>query len=322
MINLKSSTTPSSVSYVTVSNNAEGQRIDNFLINHLKGVPKSLIYKIVRKGEVRVNKGRVKPCYRVKENDLIRVPPVRVGELSDKELILPKDFKEKIISQILYEDEALLILNKPAGMAVHGGSGLSFGVIEALRQVYPQHKNLELVHRLDKETSGCLMIAKKRSMLKLLHEMLRVGQIKKEYLALVNGDWAGELVKAPLLKNQLQSGERIVKVDEEGQPSQTLFKLEKKFKHCCLMRAFPITGRTHQIRVHANFAQHPIAFDMKYGDKAFNVYIKTKELTRLFLHAQKLTIPLPDQPPLVVEAKMDSILENCLNNLSKENLHA
>lgn len=263
---------PLKVSFVTVTEDQQGQRIDNFLVTHLKGVPKSAIYKILRKGEVRVNKKRVKPVYKLQIDDLIRIPPIKVAE---REEFVPKNLDKisALEDAILFEDQYLIVINKPSGMAVHGGSGLSYGLIEALRVLRPQEKNLELVHRLDRDTSGCLLISKKRSILKGLHEQLREKTMEKNYWALVVGEWAAKIknVTEPLRKNTLQSGERVVRVDEEqGKASHTRFRVLERFDGCTLVQASPVTGRTHQIRVHTQCKGHPIACDDKYGDQVFD----------------------------------------------------
>lgn len=305
--------------YLAITTEFVGQRIDNFLITRLKGVPRTYIYRILRKGEVRVNKGRIKPDYRLKEGDNLRVPPIRREDKGDRgEGQITSSKSQTLLSSILYEDEGLMVLNKPAGMAVHGGSGLSFGVIELLRNLRPKSA-LELVHRLDKDTSGCLMIAKRRSTLKRLHELLRTGQIHKVYWGLVKGKWLnGQVVEASLTKNQLESGERMVRVDSQGQTAYTEFKVLKSFVQTTLMEAKPLTGRTHQIRVHANFVKHPIAGDPKYGDEVFNREMRALGLNRLFLHAKGLVIPMPDGKTLTVEAPLDKTLSKVLDVLSGE----
>ncbi len=232
-----------------------GQRVDNFLRTQLKGVPKSMIYRILRKGEVRVNKGRVKPEYKLQADDVVRVPPVRVTEASDT----PNPKLEKVAdltNHILYEDDRVMVINKPSGIAVHGGSGLSFGLIEGLRALRPDASFMELVHRLDRDTSGCILIAKKRSALRHMHEQLRNGQMDKRYQALVSGSWPENRfkVKAPLRKNVLQSGERLVSVSDDGKPSETRYRILESFAQATLVEASPITGRTHQIRVHQRSA--------------------------------------------------------------------
>ena len=308
------------VQFVTIDPDLEGQRIDNYLRTFLKGVPKSLIYRILRKGEVRVNKKRVKPEYKLQPNDELRIPPVRVSEPTE----LPSTKLNKVSSlenHILYEDDCLIVLNKPSGTAVHGGSGLSFGVIEALRALRPQQKFLELVHRLDRDTSGCLLIAKKRSALKNLHEQLRDRKVDKRYQALVDGEWSANRfkVKAPLLKNTLQSGERVVVVNEEGKPSETRFRILESFDQATLVEASPITGRTHQIRVHCLHAGHPIAADNRYGDKEFDQRTQKLGLKRLFLHAHSLAFIHPNTDERVTfKAPLEPSLVSVLKRLRSE----
>lgn len=295
------------VRLVEVAPEFAGQRIDNFLITYLKGVPKTLIYRILRKGEVRVNKGRIKPEYKLQAGDVVRVPPVRVPE-RDEPVPVAQGLLQRLEAAIVHEDKGLIVLNKPAGIAVHGGSGLSFGVIEAFRQLRPDAKELELVHRLDRDTSGLLMIAKKRSMLRHLHEQLRGDGVDKRYMALVRGNWptAQKQVRAPLLKSNLRSGERMVEVNEEGKEALTLFKVLRRFgDFATMVEARPITGRTHQIRVHALHAGHCIAGDPKYGDEDFSREIRDLGGKRLFLHAYALTVPLPDGGELKLEAPVD-----------------
>lgn len=309
--------TAKSVEFVEISADLAGQRVDNFLISRLKGVPKSLIYRILRKGEVRVNKGRIKPEYRLQAGDLLRIPPVRQAE--PREVFLVGDRLLKLIeSRVLFEDKRILVLNKPSGLAVHGGSGVSYGVIEALRQLRPDCQQLELVHRLDRDTSGCLILAKKRSALRSLHEALRQGQVDKQYLALVAGKWQGgrRWVDAPLMKNILSSGERIVRVNSEGKPARSEFIPEAVGEQASLMRVKLDTGRTHQIRVHATHIGHPIAGDTKYGDEEFNKLCRDVGLKRLFLHAQSLRFHLSDdEPALYIEAPLDPELIAVLKRL-------
>lgn len=307
------------VQFITIDAEQDGQRIDNFLKTQLKGVPKSLIYRILRKGEVRVNKKRIKPEYKLCVGDEIRVPPVRVAE--ENELPSSKlGSVQALANQIIFEDDAIIVLNKPSGLAVHGGSGLSFGVIEGLRALRPESRFLELVHRLDRDTSGLLLVAKKRSALKHLHEQLRVKTMRKQYLALVRGQWQPhvKVVNAPLLKNILQSGERIVRVNSEGKPSETRFQIMQKFAHATLVMASPITGRTHQIRVHTLHAGHPIACDDKYGEREFDEQVKKAGLHRLFLHAYRLTFIHPvTGKEMSVEAPLDKELQSALDRLEK-----
>lgn len=303
---------------VTVEPGHEGQRIDNFLMTYLKGVPKSWVYRVLRTGEVRVNKGRAKPTYRVIAGDLIRIPPVRRSE-AEEPLRPGTQVLEAIEKSVLYEDAGLLILNKPSGIAVHGGSGLSYGVIEALRVLRPG-ASLELVHRLDRETSGCLMIAKKRSTLRALHELLREGGMDKRYLALVQGRWRGgeRRVSVSLQKNVLSSGERMVTVREEGKAAESIFRPVTRFEEATLVEVQPLTGRTHQIRVHAAHLGHPIAGDEKYGDRDFNRAMRESGLRRLFLHARSLRFRIPSQDkPVEVTAPVDKALENVLSSLKK-----
>jgi 23S rRNA pseudouridine955/2504/2580 synthase len=304
------------VRMVEVDEGGAGQRIDNFLLKQLKGVPKTRIYRILRKGEVRVNKKRIKPDYRLNLGDLVRIPPVRVSDKAEP--VRPSDRVLNLIKQsILYEDNGLLVLNKPSGLAVHGGSGLAYGVIEGLRALRPEARYLELAHRLDRDTSGCLVIAKKRSVLRAFHTLLREGGMDKVYLALVMGRWkgGGKRIDAPLRKNELKSGERVVRVSKDGKPSLSIFTPVTIYKDCSLMRVKLITGRTHQVRVHAQYSGHPIAGDTKYGDEAFNREMSGQGLKRLFLHAAELHFTLPDHGTVHVEAPLDENLQKLLNNL-------
>jgi 23S rRNA pseudouridine955/2504/2580 synthase len=310
------------VEWVTISPNEAGQRIDNFLVKKLKGVPKSHLYRVIRKGEVRVNKGRISVSYKLNEGDSVRIPPIRYSEkatVSPEALAKLNQFSV-LNTRILYEDAKLLVINKPSGLAVHGGSGVQLGLIEALRAQRSSHDYLELVHRLDRETSGCLLIAKKPSMLKSLHSMLREGEIEKSYLTFVEGDWKGpNRVEAPLQKNQLQGGERIVDVDSAGKPSTTDFKVMARSEFGTLMEAKPLTGRTHQIRVHAQFMGHPVAQDEKYGKRQFNSLMKEKGLLRLFLHASQLKFKMPGTDEFVIlKADLDDDLKCFLKNINVE----
>lgn len=278
------------VQILTIEPDYEGQRVDNFLKNILKGVPKSMIYRILRKGEVRVNKKRVKPEYKLLPGDELRVPPIRVSE--EKQGPSAKlSSVQNLESLIIHEDKKLIVLNKPHGMAVHGGSGQSFGVIEALRSLRPDERYMELVHRLDRDTSGCLLIAKRRSVLRSLHEQLREKTTVKKYFALVDGDWPEHRnkVKAPLHKNVLQSGERVVKVSEQGKPSETRYNVVERFENATMVEAIPVTGRTHQIRVHCLHAGHPILMDDKYCTQERNDEAKRGGLSRMFLHAHEIS---------------------------------
>ncbi|HCD14052.1 MULTISPECIES: 23S rRNA pseudouridine(955/2504/2580) synthase RluC [Shewanella] len=309
------------VRLVTIDEDNVGQRIDNFLLSKLKGVPKSMIYRIVRKGEVRVNKKRIKPEYKLAEGDLVRIPPVRVSEENYR--TAPSANLERVSrleDRILFEDKHILVLNKPAGIAVHGGSGVDYGVIEALRSLRPQQKFLELVHRLDKDTSGVLLVAKKRSALKHLHDQLRHKQMQKDYQALVRGEWQkhDKVVKAPLLKLTLKSGERIVRVNTEGKASETRFKILQRYDGATLVQASPVTGRTHQIRVHCQYAGHPIACDEKYSEQKFDDSMRALGLNRLFLHAAQLKFTHPDtETEMTVQAPLDPVLLELLDKLTR-----
>lgn len=307
-----------SVKMLEISDDEAGQRIDNYLLTKLKGVPKSLIYRIVRKGEVRVNKGRVKPEYKLQAGDIVRVPPVRVSEKTHAPISNKLNKVASLENQIIFEDDCLLVLNKPSGIAVHGGSGLSFGVIEGLRALRPEARFLELVHRLDRDTSGILLVAKKRSALRNLHEQLRIKTVQKDYLALVRGQWQShvKVIQAPLLKNELASGERIVKVNQDGKPSETRFSIEERYPNATLVKASPVTGRTHQIRVHTLHAGHPIAMDDKYGDKDFDTEMRLLGLNRLFLHAASIRFEHPKTgETLRLNAPLDDNMKAILKKL-------
>lgn len=303
----------------TVSADEAGQRIDNYLLRILRGVPKSMVYRILRKGEVRVNKKRIKPEYKLMAADVVRIPPVRT---SDAPVVLPSTGLNKVSAlkdAVLYENEGLIVLNKPARMPVHGGSGVDYGVIEALRALRPKAHFLELAHRLDRDTSGCLIIAKKRSTLRQLHEQFREKDMHKQYLALVPGKFSRriQVVNAPLLKNTLSSGERFVRVDEAlGKPSITDFKVREYFGAETLVEATPRTGRTHQIRVHLAFKGHPILGDTKYGDRALEAKYRELGLERMFLHAEKITFTDPvSGKDMTITAPLPQELEAVLTNL-------
>lgn len=282
------------VQYIEITEAHEGQRLDNFLMKILKGVPKSRIYRIIRKGEVRINKGRCDAKRKLILGDVVRIPPVRVAE--EKDLIAaPAYLSASLQRDILFEDNAILVINKPSGFAVHGGSGISSGVIETLRALRPESHFLELVHRLDRDTSGCLIIAKKRSALRTLHEYFRGNGVKKNYLALLQGRWEKQklIVDQPLQKNISQGGERMVKVSASGKPSKTLFRRLALYHNATLVEASPFTGRTHQIRVHAAWLGHAIIGDERYGDQQLNKNYRKRGYKRLFLHAHKLQFAHP-----------------------------
>ena len=307
------------VRFYTIDSEDAGQRIDNFLLRTLKGVPKSMIYRLLRKGEIRVNKKRKKPDYKLQDEDIVRVAPIRVSE-NTNEVSTKLRVVANLEKQILFEDDRLIVINKPSGMAVHGGSGLSFGLIEALRALRPDARMLELVHRLDRDTSGCLVIAKKRSALRHLHEQLRSKTVQKFYHALVKGHWSTKLTRVTesLKKNDLKSGERVVVVDNiNGKESETRFKVLENFEHSTLIRAFPVTGRTHQIRVHCQIKGHPIACDAKYGYENFDGDMKKMGLKRLFLHAASIEFTHPGTDErMKVEAPLEPSLQNFLKKLT------
>jgi 23S rRNA pseudouridine955/2504/2580 synthase len=300
------------VTWLEVGDDAEGQRIDNFLLRIAKGVPKSHIYRILRSGEVRVNKGRVAAEYRLKMGDTIRMPPIRTAERPTQAAVPAREFS------IAFEDEALIIVDKPAGVAVHGGSGVSFGVIEQLRRARPQAKFLELAHRLDRETSGLLVVAKKRAALVRLHDQFREGSIAKRYLALVKGGWRNELqhVRLPLLKYLTAEEERRVRVDPEGKVSHSIVRLVARWQNFSLVEVELKTGRTHQIRVHLAHLGFPLAGDDKYGDFPLNRELQKIGLKRMFLHAARLNLPHPlSDAPLALESPLPSELRNFIARL-------
>jgi 23S rRNA pseudouridine955/2504/2580 synthase len=268
-----------------------GQRLDNYLIRVLKGVPKSHLYRIIRAGEVRVNKKRMQPSSRLQAGDIVRIPPVRTSQSIN--IQVSEKLEQRLRESILFEDAKLLIINKPAGIAVHGGSGLSLGIIEALRKIRSDLSYLELVHRLDKETSGCLVLAKKRSVLRAIQALFEAREVTKTYWALLFNPWIGkkiQLVDAMLEKNILKSGERMVSVSKEGKLSQTRFRLLENYSQACWVEAQPKTGRTHQIRVHSAFLKNPIVGDEKYGEVEAATVLKIKP--RLYLHARSIQFTL------------------------------
>ncbi|MDD4947926.1 MAG: RluA family pseudouridine synthase [Gallionella sp.] len=306
------------VTFLEIDESGEAQRIDNFLFRQLKGVPKSHIYRILR-GEVRVNKKRVDQTYRLKLGDLVRIPPIRVAEKQE----VPQVYVPAEELPILYEDDALLVVNKPAGLAVHGGSGVSFGVIEQMRRARPQAKFLELVHRLDRETSGVLLLAKKRSALTAMHEIMREGNSDKRYLTLVLGQWHNvrQHVKLPLHKFDTPQGEKRVSVREGGQASHTIFNLQANWPQTSLpafslLEAELKTGRTHQIRVHLSHLGFPIAGDDKCGDFAVNRELMKAGLKRMFLHAHSIAFnhPLTGEP-LKISAPLPMELQRFVDKL-------
>jgi len=311
---------PPKVRFITIDSEDAGQRIDNFLLKTLKGVPKSHIYRLLRKGEIRANKKRTKPEYKLVAEDVLRIAPIRVSEKTTQ-VSTQLNVVSSLEANILFEDDRLIVINKPSGMAVHGGSGVSFGVIEALRALRPDARMLELVHRLDRDTSGCLVVAKKRSALRSLHEQLRNKKVQKFYHALVKGRWSPKLTRVTegLKKNDLKSGERVVVVDNiNGKESETRFKVIQHYQEATLVRAFPVTGRTHQIRVHCQVKGHPIACDNKYGDESFDMLMRDKGLKRLFLHAASIEFTHPKtEQRIKIDAPLDKALQGALRQLTK-----
>ena len=306
------------VRHLTIDADSAGQRLDNYLIREIKGVPKTRLYRALRKGEIRINKGRVKADYRLEEGDLLRLPPLRQPPPSAPPTI-PRYWSEQLRQRIVYEDAGLLVINKPSGLAVHGGSGLNFGLIECLRQSRPDDRYLELVHRLDRDTSGLILIARRPAILRELHRQLREGHVDKRYLALVPGSWPRRLgvVEAPLAKNVLKSGERMVRVAKEGKRSITRFSIVERLEGATLVEASPVTGRTHQIRVHAQHAGFPLLGDDKYSDDRGEQMCRRLGLKRLFLHARTLRFTLPEAGRLELHAPLDEELESVLQQLRK-----
>lgn len=305
------------VEFVKATADVAGQRLDNFLLARLKGVPRSLVYRLLRRGEIRVNKGRARPSQRLEAGDQVRLPPLRRPEQGDA-LPPSRQLQERLDQAVVYEDDQLLVLDKPAGLAVHGGSGISRGVIETLRAMRPGAE-LELVHRLDRETSGCLLISKRRSALRRLHAQLRDGTVRKRYTALLCGTLPQPEteVDAPLATNRLRGGERVVRVDpEQGKPSRTWFRSRKALGAWTLVEAELDTGRTHQIRVHAAHLGAAVAGDPKYGDPVENERLQALGLKRLFLHAAALSFRPRDEAPMIdVTAPLPADLSALLDNL-------
>jgi 23S rRNA pseudouridine955/2504/2580 synthase len=302
----------------TVTADEAGQRIDNFLMRHFKTVPRSRVYRLLRKGEVRVNRKRVDAEYRIQEGDEVRLPPVRIE--ADAQPGRPSSSLLELIERaVIFQDRHLLVIDKPAGVAVHGGSGMSFGVIEALRASRPR-ETLELVHRLDRDTSGCLLIARDRSTLTALHALIRNGGMHKTYLALVAGSWqlGTKRIDAPLATDNRQHGERHVRVATAGKDSVSVFKPVQFFGQLATLMEVDIpTGRTHQIRVHASFAGHPLLGDDKYGDRARNADLKAHGLKRTFLHAQSVAFEWPGSGvPFHVSAPLPEELTAVLDTIT------
>ena len=296
---------------IVIDQEQAGQRIDNFLRQQLPGLPKGRLYRIIRRGEVRVNGGRVRAAYKLEPGDEVRIPPARIDAGPDTP---PSGKIADLEGQVLYEDKRLLVIDKPSGLAVHGGSGISHGVIELLRAARPDIRDLSLVHRLDRETSGCLVLAKRRSALRELHAKFRDGTVEKNYLALVVGDWqlGEQIVDAPLLVEHRKQGERHVVVSGAGKPARTKMRLSRTFGKYSLLQCQPSTGRTHQIRVHALHLGHPIALDERYGDPQANAAARQLGLKRLFLHAQSISFPDDSGNDLHFTAPLAADLERFL----------
>lgn len=314
--------THQSVTMVEIDAEMASQRLDNFLMARLKGVPKSRIYRILRKGEVRVNRARSAPDYRLQAGDIVRIPPIRVAERPT--VIGPgAELRRELTEAILFQDDYLMVINKPVGLAVHGGSGVSLGLIEAMRAIWPDEKHLELVHRLDRDTSGLLLVARRRSALRTLQKDLQTDQARKVYQLLVSGQWKKNRteVNMPLRKNQLASGERMVRPDVDGQQAVTRFRVLESFPDASFLEATLVTGRTHQIRVHCQASGHPLAGDPKYGDEAFNRRMRKVGLNRMFLHAFRLSFPHPvSRERIEVEAPLPQLLQTTLVRLGNEQL--
>ncbi|CUR45785.1 RluA family pseudouridine synthase [Alloalcanivorax xenomutans] len=313
------SETPSAdrVSFVTIDEGRDGQRLDNFLITHLKGVPRSRIYRIIRSGEVRVNKKRAKQTTRLANGDIVRIPPIRTAE-SEAPPKVSDALAERLSRTLIYEDEHLFIFNKPAGLAVHGGSGVSLGLIEALRVLYPEERELELVHRLDRDTSGCIMVARRRSFLRRLQRLMQQGGVEKRYWLLCQGFKGKERrIEAPLLK-LMQGNERVVRVSREGKPSVTDFRLLERLGGVSLVEATLGTGRTHQIRVHSQFGGFALLGDDKYGNDQGDRLLGELGMRRLCLHAHSLTFRHPlSERRVRVEAPLDEDFESILAALRR-----
>ncbi len=303
--------------YFDIGPNESGQRIDNYLLKVLKNVPKSHVYRLLRSGQVRVNKGRIKPSYRLETGDRLRIPPVHQAE--NTEIRPPDDLCKRLLERVLHEDEDLLVIDKPSGLAVHGGSGLKFGLIEVMRHARSDLEYLELAHRLDRATSGCLVLAKSREGLMVLHNGFREGNHEKRYLALLLGKWSGgdKSVSLALQRQQLKDGERIVVADDEGKDSVSHFKCLESWPQASYTEVVIDTGRMHQIRVHADSLGHPVAGDEKYGDRKSQKLIREFGLRRMFLHAHNLKLQLNNRV-IEVTAELPAELDLVINKLRKQ----
>ncbi len=305
------------VKQVVISSDQSGQRIDNFLQRELSGIPRSRIYQMLRKGEVRVNKGRIKQTYKLQAGDTVRIPPI-FSEQAKTVPVVSESLASILSEAVLYEDDALMILNKPSGLAVHGGTGQKLGLIEAIRVLQPENQKLELVHRLDKETSGCLLLAKNMQSLRQVHEDMKSGKVTKLYTALLAGRLERNRVKVnkPLARSKQRAGERLVGIDEQGKDSVSIFKTKQFYRDATLVEVELLTGRTHQIRVHSASLGHPVVADSKYGDKAINDAYRKRGLRRLFLHASGLQLRSPaNGKKLKIHAPLDQQLESILRKI-------
>ena len=309
------------VTFITIEEDRVGQRLDNFLIGLLKGVPKSRIYRIIRDGQVRVNKKRASQTTRLEAGDEVRVPPIRVADTSAAPVV-GESFAEALSRALLYEDDQLLVYNKPTGLAVHGGSGISLGLIETLRAIRPADTQLELVHRLDRDTSGLIMVARKRSFLRRIQQLMKDGGIEKRYWLLTQGyKGAQRTVTAPLLKLTQSNNERVVRVSRDGKESVTHFQLVQRLHNTQLVEALLETGRTHQIRVHAQYSGFPVLGDPKYGTPSTNSQLQAHGLNRLFLHARTLKFRHPGSGQwLTLEAPLDAQFERAIATLAENAL--
>ncbi|QCI18885.1 23S rRNA pseudouridine(955/2504/2580) synthase RluC [Buchnera aphidicola] len=307
-----------SASIIYINEDMINQRIDNFLKKKFKNTPKSMIYRIIRTGKVRINKKRIKPNYKLKIGDYLKVPSIKVL-IQEKKYFNVKNYEKNLLNNILYEDDHLLIINKPSGIAVHGGSGLNFGVIEYFRNVRPLEKFLELVHRIDRDTSGILILAKKRTSLVKMHQQIRENKIKKEYIALVHGLWPHNLKKIsqPLLKITSNNKQKKVIINDNGKISETYFQIKKQYSFTTLISVFPKTGRTHQIRAHTSHVGCPILFDKRYGNLDLDKLIKNKEsCNRLLLHAISINFIHPSNGNILnIKAPLDMNIRNFLQTL-------
>lgn len=305
------------VKQVVIDSNRSGQRIDNFLQRELDGIPRSRIYQMLRKGEVRVNKGRIKQTYRLQAGDTVRIPPLYVADAKTAPVV-STNLAEKLQGSILYEDDSIIVLNKPSGLSVHGGTGQKLGLIEAIRASEPRYEKLELVHRLDRGTSGCLLLAKDLPSLRQLHTDMKSGEIDKTYTALLMGQLQRQSLRVdkPLSRTTKRAGERIVGIDAQGKKAVTVFNRKKTFRQATLVEVDLLTGRTHQIRVHSASIGHPVIADEKYGDKDTNQYFRQLGLRRLFLHATALRFRSPASgKKLNIKAPLDPQLLSILDSL-------